>query len=185
MNEIMNTEQEVKDYLGIQDFRNVKKDQVIKLVSALGNINPTVAVKCIEQFPEFAKSATLMIQTMSTTCEKAFSAGNEETRQILEIYKPMMDKLSEQFARDDFSETEKEILSRTIVNLGNQLVSIREAGAQERVAIIDRIKNVAISAIAVCGAILGTGYVIKNGGPQALPNGIKNLLPGKKGMDEV
>ena len=48
------TEQKVLKELGIDDFRHLTKGKVITMASMLDKMDPEVAKKAIEQFPEFA-----------------------------------------------------------------------------------------------------------------------------------
>ena len=50
------TEQKVLKKLGIPDFRHMTKDKVVRFASMLPKMNPEVAKKALEQFPEFAAS---------------------------------------------------------------------------------------------------------------------------------
>lgn len=45
------TEQEVKEKLGITDFRHLSKSQVIEFVSSIPNMQKDVAIACINANP--------------------------------------------------------------------------------------------------------------------------------------
>ena len=51
------TEQKVLRKLGIQDFRHMTKEKVTGFVSMLPRMDPEVAKKALEQFPDFTKTA--------------------------------------------------------------------------------------------------------------------------------
>lgn len=53
----MITETEALKSLDISDFRHPTKDTMIKMVSMLDQMDPEVAEKILEQFPEFASTA--------------------------------------------------------------------------------------------------------------------------------
>ena len=52
----MLTEQKVLKKLGIEDFRYLTKDKVVKMANMLDKMNPEVAKKAIEQFPNFSNT---------------------------------------------------------------------------------------------------------------------------------
>lgn len=56
----MMNEQKVLKKLDIPDFRHLTKDKVIKMASMLDKMDPEVAKKAIEQFPEFANTTKEM-----------------------------------------------------------------------------------------------------------------------------
>ena len=51
------TEKQVLKKLGISDFRHLSKDKVIKFASMVPNMQPEVAKKALEQFPNFASTS--------------------------------------------------------------------------------------------------------------------------------
>ena len=55
------TEQQVLHKLEIPNFRHLTKDKVMTFASMLHNMDPIVAKKALEQFPEFAK---MMLEVM-------------------------------------------------------------------------------------------------------------------------
>ena len=57
------TEQKVLKKLDIDDFRHLTKDKVITMASMLDRMNPEVAKKALEQFPDFAATAKEMLTT--------------------------------------------------------------------------------------------------------------------------
>ena len=50
------TEQQVLKKLKIEDFRHLTKDKVIAMASMLDKMDPEVAKKALEQFPDFANT---------------------------------------------------------------------------------------------------------------------------------
>ena len=57
----MMNEQKVLKKLDITDFRHLTKDKVIKMASMLDKMDPEVAKKALEQFPEFANTTKEML----------------------------------------------------------------------------------------------------------------------------
>lgn len=50
------SEKKVLKKLGIPDFRHMTKDKVVEFASMLSRMDPEVAKKALEQFPEYAKN---------------------------------------------------------------------------------------------------------------------------------
>jgi hypothetical protein len=59
-NKVMMSEEKVLKKLDIVDFRHLTKDKVIKMASMLDKMDPEVAKKALEQFPEFANTTKEM-----------------------------------------------------------------------------------------------------------------------------
>ena len=53
MSNILTTEEQVKAAIGISDWRHLSKDKLMNFVSVLPNVDSEVAIRIIEQFPEF------------------------------------------------------------------------------------------------------------------------------------
>lgn len=155
MADMLMTEEAVKDFLHIKDFRNVGKGDVIKMVSNLHRMDPLVAIKCIDQFPNYADSTAKMINNLADTCNKAISAGNEETKIILESYSKSLERLTEMYEDNEITPEEKEIISKTIVYLGQQILEHRQLAAKERLDILTKLGGFALGAVAILGTAIG------------------------------
>lgn len=55
------SEQKVLKKLGIPDFRHMSKDKIVAFTTMLPKMDSEVAKKALEQFPEFAKTATEIV----------------------------------------------------------------------------------------------------------------------------
>ena len=70
------TEQQVLKKLDIPDFRHLSKDKVMKFASMLPNMDPEVAKKALEQFPEFAKTSKEMLVDYKEILEKGIASND-------------------------------------------------------------------------------------------------------------
>ncbi|SMP64384.1 hypothetical protein [Anoxynatronum buryatiense] len=96
-------EKQIMKKLGIENWRNLSKDKVVKFAAMMPEMDKEVMFKVIEQFPEFAKFANgalehfeESIKNLSESNSKDFSIiveGLRETQQILkeELQKPEID----------------------------------------------------------------------------------------------
>lgn len=73
--------QKILDILNRTDFKNIKKSEVISLVSKLNDLNPDVAREIIAQFPEVAEMLKV-----------AISEYTENIKNIRLIYNRVVDK---------------------------------------------------------------------------------------------
>lgn len=62
------TEEKVLKKLGIDDFRHITKNKVIKMASMLDRVDPEVAKKAIEQFPDFSNTAKEILRVCNVKC---------------------------------------------------------------------------------------------------------------------
>ena len=66
------SEQEVLSIFNIEDFRHLKKSDVIKFVSMIPQMDKEVAAKCIEQFPNFKEFGGNVYDILNKSYEKLF-----------------------------------------------------------------------------------------------------------------
>ena len=99
------SEEEVKKQLGINDFRNINKKQIIEFVSSIPEMSKEVAIKCIEQFPDFMSNSVAIVEHLSSLCTEAIKDDGKETltacKETLQDLRTMLkkDKLSEDMQR--------------------------------------------------------------------------------------
>jgi len=74
------TEQKVLDKLEIEDFRHLTKDKVITMASMLDRMDPDVAKKALDQFPQFADTMKELVQDFQKTMENGLKANDESTK---------------------------------------------------------------------------------------------------------
>ena len=93
MSEYM-TEKEVLNKLNIENFRQVTKDKVIALASMLDKMDPEVAKKALEQFPDFSRTMRSLVSDYKEIISEAIDTNRDSVKScyascntILEILK--------------------------------------------------------------------------------------------------
>lgn len=71
----MMSEEKVLKKLDIADFRHLTKDKVIKMASMLDKMDPEVAKKALEQFPEFANTTKEMLTEYKVSLDKGLESN--------------------------------------------------------------------------------------------------------------
>ena len=79
------TEQKVLRRLGIDDFRHLTKDKVISMATMLDKMDPEVAKKALEQFPEFSKVSKEMLIEYKDTLDKGLETNRESVQSFYEV----------------------------------------------------------------------------------------------------
>ena len=110
------SEQKVLKQLGIDNFRQLSKKKVLKLASMIHKMDPEVAKKALEQFPDFEKTALDVLKKYHDSFERIITS-------------------SEKLSDTAFASHEHEI-----VILENEL-NTKELSFEERMIILDRISN--------------------------------------------
>lgn len=74
----MMSEEKVLKKLDIADFRHLTKDKVIKMASMLDKMDPEVAKKALEQFPEFANTTKEMLTEYKVSLRSSYAPDTTE-----------------------------------------------------------------------------------------------------------
>lgn len=93
------TEKQVLRTLDIPDFRHLSKEKVMTFFSMIPQMDPEVAKKALEQFPNFSSSVREILQDYKNVIEKGLIANSSSTQAyydasntILAALQPLLDK---------------------------------------------------------------------------------------------
>ena len=101
------TEQQVLHQLNIPDFRHITKDKVMTFASMLQNMEPEVAKKALEQFPEFTKMTLELMREYKGVLEKSLDDNSASSQQCYDIYNRVLDALESCLDKEDLSFEER------------------------------------------------------------------------------
>ena len=121
MAKYMATENEVKNALDIDSFRNMSKDKIMEFVSAIPNMDKDVAIKIIEQFPTYTESASNMIAQLTTMCNNAMKENGESQKEAIEAYKKILNDLGELLKKDTISAEERAQITEQMITVADRI----------------------------------------------------------------
>jgi len=87
------TEQQVLSQLNIPNFRYITKDKIMTFASMLQNMEPEVAKKALEQFPEFARMMLEVIHDYKDVLDKALTNNTASVKQCYDMYNVVLETL--------------------------------------------------------------------------------------------
>lgn len=107
------SEQKVLKQLKIDNFRQLSKDTVMKFASSINQMDPEVAKKALEQFPEFATVVKEAITEYKEAAIDVVSRGNEDHKELISMIKSEYQILLKMLNNDNLTVDEKiKILDR-------------------------------------------------------------------------
>lgn len=90
------SEEDVKNELGIKDFRSLKKDKIIEFVSMIPNMDKEVAKACIAQFGNFKEYSNTIVgrlyDLLDTALKDNFDGSIHGYQTILDTLQSILDK---------------------------------------------------------------------------------------------
>lgn len=101
------TERQVLEKLDIPDFRHITKDKVMEFASMLNKMEPDVAKKAIEQFPEFARMALAALKDYRAVMDKTLDSSDKSTKRCYDIYDEVVSALKACLKQDNLPFEEK------------------------------------------------------------------------------
>lgn len=110
-------ENDVKKLLGIEDFRRLSKKQVIQFVSSIPQMEPQVAMKVIEQFPEVANMALGLAKEYREGIQAGIDANERSAKDATASIDAVIDTLTVELSRDDLDLEERLQIVKTLGNL--------------------------------------------------------------------
>lgn len=154
----MMNEAEVKETLGITDFRYISKAKVMQLASLIPNMDYVTQRKIIEQFPEFASLASSTVNDTTQTADAIISENHFSTSEFYNASKKVLDSYTEQIRSDQTSSQDKKYYAEKSMQL---LQSMSAKDSENKVflgKVFGTVATVVAGVAVIAGTILGVTY---------------------------
>lgn len=155
------SEEDVKKLLHIDDFRSIKKSQIIEFVSSIPKMDKDVAIKCIEQFPHFKETSEVIVGQLYEQYNNLVSIAQEGHMETIRAYKTILDDLHMMLERDDLSLSESRAIIEQEVEVADKIASLEKAHRSFIHDVLNKATAVASLAIAATATILGVNFLKK------------------------
>ncbi len=149
------SEQQVKDALNIESFRNLSKDKIMEFVTLIPMMDKDVALSIINQFPTYSEMAKCMVERLTHTCDTVIADNSKSQTEVFSAYRKVLDDLGELLKREDISPEERDSISNKMIEIADK-ISRKDTENKSFLAWITRNKEYVIGTALVLGAaILG------------------------------
>lgn len=112
----MLTEKQVLKKLGIGDFRHLTKDKVVKMASMLDKMDPEVAKKALEQFPNFSNTMKEILVEYKMSLDKALDSNDESVKNYYNSCDVIISACERELEKDNLTfEQRREIVEQMIL----------------------------------------------------------------------
>ena len=152
MSKELKTEQEVKNMLGIQDFRQLKKTQIIDFVSNLPNMDTEVAKACIDQFPAFKEYSNNIIDRYIELCNNGIKDIHAET---ISSWQYILVAIKEQLNSGNITTENRNYIIDKMVEIGEKIESVGDKKSHFKENVIRAATAVVSIGIGIGGTLLG------------------------------
>jgi hypothetical protein len=159
MSKHMNEVQVLKK-LGIDDFRHITKNKIIKMASMLDEVDPEVAKKALDQFPDFCKTTKEMLCEYKDSLDKALDLNDKSVNSYYESCDTIIQTLKNELENDNLSFEEKKYIFEKMLEL-SKMMGEKDSENKKFIAGVVTLGAAAIvGAVAVLGAVLGGNTTI-------------------------
>lgn len=149
------TEQKVLKKLGIDDFRHLTKDKVITMASMLDKMDPEVAKKAIEQFPEFAHTMKDILHDYKQTLDKTLEENGESVKLYYSSCDAIISSLQKELDKEKLSFDEKKYIIDKMIEV-NKMKGDKDSENKKFLATMAAVGVAAVGVVAgVLAATLG------------------------------
>ena len=154
----LQTENQVKEYLNIPDFRHLTKDKLIEFVSAIPNMDKDVAIKTIEQFPEFSGYAKVMVAHYETMCDSILKENGSSVQAAMDGYRQTLNVLGELTKAEELDSTDKRFFADKMVEVADKMAVLDTNNKNFLAGMTKYITWFAGGTLIVCVAVLGVRF---------------------------
>lgn len=151
----------VLERIGAPDFRSISKDQITAFVSALPEMDKETAIKCLEQFPEFATQSIQIVKELRGMFDAAVSDNKNVREETIEAYKRAMSILEQMSMKEGLSLSEQHDIVNRMVDIADKIDDIRKQNESFLRNGLYILGTVGSLAIATAATLLGSKFIKK------------------------
>lgn len=150
----MMSERKALKKLNITDFSHLTKDKVIMMCSMLDKMDPEVAKKAIEQFPEFSNTVKEILTEYKEKLDKSLEYNNESVSAVYDVYRSIIDSLEKELENESLTFEQKKYIIDQMKEFSERM-DMKDSENKRFIA-----GMVAIGAIVVGGTVIGLASVL-------------------------
>ncbi|GLX50260.1 hypothetical protein Shyhy01_32100 [Streptomyces hygroscopicus subsp. hygroscopicus] len=149
------SEAEIKQALGIDSWRNLSKDKMIRFAAMMPDMGTEAALKIIEQFPSFKEFATDVVNALEKSFDSAVSANKQSQEHFHQALQHIREILQGQLEREEYQSWEERKYILDLIMETGRLESLKDSENK-------RFLSVALKTLAAGGVgalVLGVAFI--------------------------
>ena len=150
------TEQQVLKKLKIEDFRHLTKDKVIAMASMLDKMDPEVAKKALEQFPNFSNTMKEVLTEYKENLDTLLKENGESVKSYYDSCDAILSSLQKELEREDLAFDEKKYIIDKMLEV-NQMKGMKDS---ENKKFLATLAMCGVAAVTVVAGVLGANTQI-------------------------
>ncbi len=155
------SEKKVLKKLGIDNFTQMTKNQIVDLAGMMDRMSPEVAQKAMEQFPEFSNASREMLLDYKDSLDKTIASNDKSMESFCKNCTTIIDSLQKELDNDKLTFKEKKYIIEQMKDIAD-MMDRKDSENKVLLTSLASFATIAVSA-AVLGvtALIGTGAGVK------------------------
>ena len=167
MSKKLRSEEEVKKELKIVDYNKMAEEQLNSFIKMVPRIDKDVAMKIINQIPDYMKFANETIKSLSMMSNDALKISDEGAKETIMAYQKIIDSLAEHLKDGNLSKEERDHDTQLMIELAEKINAKNEKRNSRVLEMVKEhsknvLKIVGIVGIAVVGIALRSKAIDDN-----------------------
>lgn len=156
------TEQQVLKKLKIEDFRHITKDKVITMASMLDKIDPEVAKRALEQFPNFSNTMKEVLTEYKENLDTLLKENGDSVKSYYDSCNAILFSLQKELEREELSFDERKYIINKMLEV-NQMKGMKDSENKKFLSTLAMCGVIAVTAVTgTLAAVLGTNTKISS-----------------------
>lgn len=154
------SEQKVLKQLKIEDFRHLSKDTVMRFASSIQKMDPEVAKKALEQFPNFAAAVKDGVIQYKEVAEDVIKSGDNDHDKLMEIIDAENQQLIKMLDEEELTLDEKFMIMDRLDKLQDKVAEANKEMRMYRLKVAGSVLTViGVGILALATALGGNSEV--------------------------
>lgn len=149
------TENQVKEALQINSFREISRAKVMEFVSLIPSIDKDLAMSIIGQFPTYSDCAKVMVAELKSMCSNVIADNTDSRVSYVAAYNGILDTLQMELCREDLAPQDRVYITEKMIFVADKLATKDTENKQFLSALFKYSSYVLGIVLIVGGTILG------------------------------
>ena len=156
---MLRNEEEVKQILGINDFRNISKQKLVAFVSSIPDMDKECAIKCIEQFPHFKEYSEYVVGRLYEMYNAAVSENTQMKQTAIAAYMLVLNDLSSLVNQDAIPAEDKGRIAEKMVDVANGIAEVEQRNEHFLRDVLNKFTAAGVGALMLAGTVIGVKFI--------------------------
>ena len=153
-------EAEIMKVLDIDTWRNLSKDKILQFAALMPEMDGEVAIRVVEQFPEFRMFATEALNVIEKDHTSTLTFNKDSQERVHHAFQHARTILERELGRDDLTAEDRRIVIEALLETANREFAKDSENKEFLNAQLNKVTTASLAAIAL-GIVFVGGKLIR------------------------